>query len=67
MYYYQSEDYVISYLNSIKEQRKKEILDLYKSDNGDDVLKKSGLGMKFVFQNIRSSKKCVITIENNEL
>ena len=67
VYYYQSEDYVISYLNSIKEQRKKEILDLYKSDNGDDVLKKSGLGMKFVFQNIRSSKKCVITIENNEL
>lgn len=67
VYHYQSEDYVISYLNSIRQQRKREILKTYKDAEGEDLLKDAGLGMKYVFENIRSAQKCIITIENSEL
>lgn len=67
VFYYQSEDYVVSYINSIRNQRKQEILNSYKAQEGEDLLKKSGLGMKYVFRNMRSGKECVITIENEEL
>ena len=67
VYYYQCKDYVISYINSIRSQRKREILNIYKEEDGEDLLKEAGLGMKYIYVNDRSGKECVITIENHEL
>ena len=67
VYHYQCEDYTISYLNSIRNKRKREILKSYKDSDGEDFVKEAGLGIKYVFENDVSGKKCVITIENDEL
>lgn len=65
---YQCDDKTIIHLNSMREKRKREMLNSYKSSDGNmDLTKEAGLGYKFRYSNYVSGKECVITIENDEL
>ena len=62
VFQYLCKDHIISYMESNKNMKKKEILDSYMGGDGEDLVKTAGLGMKFKYYNPISGKECIITI-----